>query len=92
MRLFQIDYKKLVVLLLPTMVRKPIAIVMLQCATKGIRLKHSEFTSNRDDNLYRLKHTGQVCYLRAVLNDAFPFRSRNFEIEDISATSEWSMP
>lgn len=89
MRLYQIDYKKLVVLLLPTMVRKPIAIVMLQCATKGIRLKHSEFTSNRDDNLYRLKHTGQVCYLRAVLNDAFPFRSRNFEIEDISATSEW---
>lgn len=89
MRLYQIDYKKLVALLLPTMLRKPLILVLLQCATRGIGRKHSEFLSTRDDNLYRIGHTGQVCYLRTVLNDAFPERSCDFAIEDSSATSEW---
>ncbi len=89
MRLYQIDYKKLVALLLPTMLRKPLILVLLQCATRGIGRKHSEFLSTRDDNLYRIGHTGQVCYLRAVLNDAFPERSCDFGIEDSDVTSEW---
>ena len=89
MRLYQIDYKKLVALLLPTMLRKPLILVLLQCATRGIGRKHSEFLSTRDDNLYRIGHTGQVCYLRAVLNDAFPERSCDFGIEDSDVTSEF---
>lgn len=89
MQLYRINYKKLVVLLLPTMLRKSVIITLLQCATIAIRSKHTVFLSNRDSNLYRVQHTGQVCYLRAVLNDAFPVRSCDFEIEDSDVTSEF---
>ena len=89
MKLYQIDYKKLVALLLPTMLRKPLILAILNSATVGVRSLHSAFASNRDDNMYRLRHTGQVCYLRAILNNAFESRSCDFTIEDGSVTSEW---
>lgn len=71
------------------MMRKPLIVVLLQIATIAIRLRHSDFLTNRSSNLYRLNHTGQVCYLRAVLNDAFTDRSCDFRIEDSSVVSEW---
>lgn len=89
MRQYLIDYKKWTALLLPTMLRKPLLMVLLQCATVRIRQKHSELLQKREDNLYRLHHTGQVCYLRAALNDAFAGRSCDFVIEDSEVTSEW---
>ncbi len=89
MRLYQINYKKLVALLLPTVLRKSLIVVLLQCATTGVRMRHSDFTKERDKHLYRIRHTGQVCYLRAVLNDAFPDRTCDFQIEDSPSTSEW---
>ncbi len=88
MRLYQINYKKLVALLLPTVLRKSLIVVLLQCATTGVRMRHSDFTKERDKHLYRIRHTGQVCYLRAVLNDAFPDRTCDFQIEDSPSTSE----
>lgn len=89
MRQFLINYKKLVVLLLPSMMRKPFIVVLLQIATIAIRLRHSDFLTNRSSNLYRLNHTGQVCYLRALLNDAFSTRSCDFTITDGNTVSEW---
>ncbi|HOI27093.1 MAG TPA: hypothetical protein PLN63_05295 [Paludibacteraceae bacterium] len=89
MNLYQIDYRKLVALLLPTMLRKPIIIIFLQCATLAVKLRHHDFLSNRDSNMYRLQHNGQVCHLRALLNEAFPTRSTDFIIEDSSVTSEF---
>ncbi len=89
MNLFQIDHKKLVVLLLPTIMRKPLVILLLQCATVSVRAKHNEMLRIRDDNLYQVHHTGQVCHLRKVLNEAFPSRSTDFIIDDSNVTSEW---
>jgi len=38
------------------------------------------FTNFRNDNIYRLNHSSQVCYIRAVLNDAFDITERRITV------------
>jgi hypothetical protein len=40
------------------------------------------FYKQRTDDLYRIEHNGQVCYLRAVLNDIFDSQERRITITD----------
>lgn len=87
--IFDLDFRKFVQLLLPIRMRKDLLVQFLYSAVLPIRQLHSNFMNNREDNLYRLTHNGQVCYLRSALNDAFPYRSVDFEIEDNYVTSEW---
>ncbi|MEO2080599.1 MAG: hypothetical protein ABGW88_13645 [Leeuwenhoekiella sp.] len=42
----------------------------------------------RSDNLYKLEHTGQVCYLRGALNDRFDPSERRITIDGTGGNSE----
>lgn len=89
MRLYQIDYKRLVVLLLPTFLRKPRIFAFLCALTFSVSELHSRFLRNRDANLLRLKRNGQTCYLRGMLNDELDSGERRITITDGSEEGDW---
>ncbi|MDO5106591.1 hypothetical protein, partial [Capnocytophaga sp.] len=49
---------------------------------KRIHYDFSQKRNNQNGDLYRLKHNGQVCYLRKVLNDNFDKEQRRIKIID----------
>ena len=89
MKLFQIDYKALVTLLLPTFLRRPVMTAFLRAQVSGVQRVYNRFVKNRNDNLYRLKINGQVCYLRRALNDAFPEAGGQIRIDDGALSGLW---
>lgn len=91
MKLFQIDYRRLVLLLLPTFLRRFRIYAFLTAMTFGVEELHRQFTRSRDTNLLRLRRNGQVCYLRALLNDELDPVQRRITLEDASQPGEWVM-
>lgn len=82
MKLFDIDIRKLGVLLLPTFLRKHKWIAWVRTLLTPIDSLHSDFLKKRNEDLYKLEHNGQVCYLRDALNDKFDKELRRIEIGD----------
>lgn len=68
---YSVNYKKLVVLLLPGFLRKPKLIGYLQALIAPIDQLYYKWSNFRKDNLYKLEHTGQVCSFEKSLNDKF---------------------
>lgn len=89
MNLFRIDYKRLVLLLLPTFLRRPRLFAYLRAMTFGVAELHVKFLKNRDNNLLRIKRNGQVCYLRGLLNDELDPTERRIIIADGDAEGDW---
>lgn len=90
MKLFPINLHKLGVVLLPVMMRSASMVEFYRILLKGFEAKQDGFFSRRTKTLYNLNHNGQVCKLRAVLNDAFPTRDKSFLIENVLGVSgEW---
>ncbi|MDD3685929.1 MAG: hypothetical protein PHE56_04090 [Bacteroidales bacterium] len=89
MRLFQINYKKLIFVLLPGYLRSKNVGALMVSAVQPIIGLYNRFIKNRATNNYKLAHNGQVCYLRALLNDSFPDRNSSFEIIDIESEGSW---
>jgi hypothetical protein len=87
-KIFEINYKRLVLLLLPTFLRKETLVAFLHVETTPVVTLYNLFLTNRNNNLYRLRMNGQVCYLRRVLNDAFPEAGGAIRIED-GVTAGW---
>ena len=83
--IFNIDFDKWVATMLPTFLRlrRVFAFCRALCSPLylGADSVYSRFLAARSDHNYRLHHNGQVCYLRAALNDAFGL-TKGFEIED----------
>jgi len=91
-KVFQTNFLRLAVLLIPTMLRKPAMIAMMRTLITPAILLQNSFNNRREANLYDLAHTGQVCHIKAVLDDCFGFDYLNgFEIEDASNIGEWLM-
>jgi hypothetical protein len=88
-KIFEINYKRLVLLLLPTFLRKELLVAFLHTATTPVAALYNLFLTKRQNNLYRLRMNGQVCYLRRVLNDAFPEANNAIRIEDGITTGRW---
>lgn len=86
---YTVNFKKLVVLLLPTFLRQSTIVALLQVYVGGLITVYNRFITNRTNNLYKLKITGQVCYLRKMLNDAFPAGGGHITIEDGIAVGVW---
>jgi len=84
--MFEIDFKRLMALLLPTFLRKPVLFGLLRAAVKPIETLYASFCVSRGEHLFRLKHNGQVCYFRACLNDKF---GGGFEIYDAFSDGKW---
>ncbi|MEI8087098.1 MAG: hypothetical protein WCG93_12890 [Paludibacter sp.] len=89
MKLLAIDFRRLAVLLLPTFMRQPVIVTFIGSFMPALTDLQIRFLANRTANLYRLSHNGQVCYLRKVLNDAFPTREKDFVIEDYDPSGHW---
>ncbi|SHG98140.1 hypothetical protein SAMN05443549_109106 [Flavobacterium fluvii] len=82
---YDIDYKKLAVLLLPTFLRKPVLTAYLQALLVPISQLHYTWLQKRLDDWYVLNHTGKVFSLRNVLNDKLDVASRRIYITDGNA-------
>lgn len=82
-KLYHVDFKKLVLLLIPTFLRRPLIAALCLSATNPFRHIHTQHVALIADNTYRLNHNGQVCYLRATINDLFDAQERRIAVEDI---------
>ena len=88
--MFEIDLKRLVLQLLPTFYRQPLIFGLLRAALVGLQAVYDQFTEARAAHIYRLTHNGQVCYLRAVLNDTFKSPTGvKFDIQTIERDGDW---
>lgn len=79
---YKVDFNRLAVLLLPTFLRKPILMGYLQALLAPIDSLYYSWSIFRNDNLYKVQHTGQICYLRKVLNDKLDVSQRRIYIGD----------
>ncbi len=81
-KVFELDFKRLVALLLPTFLRKTLLFALLRAMVRPLVSVHTAFMAARRDALYKSNHAGQVCSLRSVLNDAFDPALRRIRIKD----------
>lgn len=88
---FDIDYKRLVLLLLPTFLRKSRLFAFLTAMTVGIDNLYSAFKSNRNANITRIRSNGQVCYLQGTLNNELDPTTRLITIKDGEPEGNWLM-
>lgn len=83
---YELDTYKLSKLLTPTFLRSAKMLAWLRSITapfdSGNQAIVYQFQQNRESNLYKLRHNGQVCYLRAALNDRFDPSERRIYIDD----------
>lgn len=83
---YDIDMKRLAVLLLPTALRQPRLTALAQVLVVPLSGLHRRLTDYHDAKDYRLRHNGQVCHLRAVLNDRFDSALRRIRITEEERT------
>lgn len=79
---YDINVKRLAQLLLPTFWRRPLLSALIFAAVSPLQLLHTQFMRWKADTDYRLRYNGQVCHLRAVLNDLFDPGERRITITD----------
>ncbi len=68
---YKVNWKFLAVDFTPIEWRTPILIGYIIALLQPIITIYDDWLKLRADNLYKLEHTGQVCYLRKSLNDRF---------------------
>lgn len=79
---YDINLRKWVLLMLPTFHRRPLLSAIVFALIAPLRYIYAKFMTLRNDNIYRLEHNGQVCHLRAVVNDMFDAGRRRITITD----------
>ncbi|MCM1219594.1 MAG: hypothetical protein NC548_34370 [Lachnospiraceae bacterium] len=84
--MFEIDFKRLAVLLLPMTLRRPLIFGLLRAGLVGLEAVYNEFKNMRAGHIFRLTHNGQVCYLRGALNETF---GPGFSISDKKPEGHW---
>lgn len=83
---YDVNFRRLALLILPTFWRKPLLTAVAYASVSPITILHSGFLKFRKEKEYGLTHNGQVCYLRAVLNDNFDPAARRITITDAAAS------
>lgn len=79
---FNVNWKKLAILLTPTFLRSSLMKAWLELMMEGINSIHYAWLQMRHSNIYTLAHNSQVCYLKAALNDRFDNTLRRIRIID----------
>ena len=80
--IFKVDFDRLVQLLLPTFLRKGLATAFLTAFIQPLKIIYTAFTAYRQNTLYMLEITPQVCYLEKCLNNMFDPSLRRITIHD----------
>ena len=73
---YDVNFKRLALLLLPTFRRRPLLAAMAYAAVSPLQYLHTRFI------LWKRESNGQVCYLRALLNDKFDPIDRRITITE----------
>jgi hypothetical protein len=81
-RIFNIDFKKVILYLLPKALRREKIFALIETFQAGVRSLYLLFLSMRHDHQKDLDITPQVFSLRKVLNDYFDSDKREIRIED----------
>lgn len=81
--IYIINFKRLVVFLLPTFLRKRRTYEYLLALIEPIVVLYTEFKKYRADVIYRLEHDSTVYSIENVLNDSFDPQLRRIEIKDV---------
>lgn len=77
---YKVDFDKLILLLLPTPMRKPKNFGFLKALISPLVGLHYKWFLIREANLKKLSYNSQKCYLRGVLNDRYDPSLRRIEI------------
>lgn len=80
--MYNIDYNKLMLWLLPNFLRKPKTYAWLQTLCSPVVRLSDMFLQKREANLYKLAHNGQVFSLQKALNDRFDSEQRRIYLTD----------
>lgn len=93
MKIYNVNFKRLALLLLPTALRRPIIFAILKSSCRSFDALQAKLFNFQNDCDVRMTHTPQVCYLKGILNDTFcEGTARRFSIEDTEPLSgEWIM-
>ena len=83
---YDVNFRRLALLLLPTFWRRPLFGAFAFALVTPVSHLHVRFMQYRQRTGYRLRHNGQVCYLRAVLNDEFDPELRRITLSDSDKT------
>lgn len=68
---FDINFFALAVQLLPTFRQLPNFIAVVKMLVTPVARIYNSWYAYRSEAVYKMEHTGQVCYLRKSLNDKF---------------------
>ena len=79
-RIFDINFKKLVTWLVPPILRTPTVLAILYALVAPVIYVYNLFLVNRRSNLYRLMITPQVVYVESALNDKYDSTERRIKI------------
>lgn len=82
MNKFDIRLKRLALLLLPTFLRQPLMASLTYAVVAPLCAVHARLLQLRNASSGRLLRNGQVCHLRAVLNDRFDPQLRRITVTD----------
>ncbi|MEN5434082.1 hypothetical protein ABE545_10605 [Sphingobacterium faecium] len=81
-RIFSVDFKKLIINLLPLFFRRKGIFALIETLSSAMRTIYLMFLSKRDEHNKDLAIAPQVFSLRKVLNDYFDAGDRSIRIED----------
>jgi hypothetical protein len=84
---YKIDFDRLVLLLLPSFLRKPGLFGYIKALVSPVASLHYKWEQMRTANLLTLSYNGQRCYLRRVLNDRYDPDLRRIYIDEVPELS-----
>lgn len=85
---YKIDFDRLILLLLPTFLRKPVLFGYLKALISPIASLHYLWSQMRELNLKKLSYNSQRCYLRGALNDVADPEERRIYIDEVPVLDE----
>ncbi len=91
-RIFSLNAKRLALLTLPSWLRRPLVAAVVYSAVSPLGRLTGQLRRFRNECNELLEHNGQVCRLRALLNNQFDPELRRIAIEedDWSPRRQWS--